>query len=93
MEIYEWPHSSGGNAIGAFEPDLMADVHSRNIPPGGSNYVSYSNPEVDKLLDQGIATFDVDERRRIYGEIQKKILEDFAAVPVSYTHLTLPTKA
>lgn len=82
MEIYEWPHSSGGNAIGAFEPDLMADVHSRNIPPGGSNYVSYSNPEVDKLLDQGIATFDVDERRRIYGEIQKKILEDFAAVPL-----------
>jgi peptide/nickel transport system substrate-binding protein len=82
LEIYEWPHSGGGQPIGAYEPDLMSDVHSKNIPPGGSNFESYSNPEVDALLDQGIATFDEAERQRIYSQIQLILLEDYAAIPL-----------
>jgi peptide/nickel transport system substrate-binding protein len=41
-----------------------------------SNFMDYSNPEVDKLIDQGIAVTDQEERARIYQEIQRILLED-----------------
>jgi peptide/nickel transport system substrate-binding protein len=40
------------------------------------NFVSYSNPEVDTLIEQGIAATDQEERARIYQEIQTILLED-----------------
>ena len=48
-----------------------------NFKSGESgNFVNYSNPEVDALIEQGIATTDQDERARIYQEIQTILLED-----------------
>jgi peptide/nickel transport system substrate-binding protein len=48
-----------------------------NFKSGESgNFVDYSNPEVDTLIEQGIATTDQDERARIYQEIQTILLED-----------------
>jgi peptide/nickel transport system substrate-binding protein len=48
-----------------------------NFKSGESgNFVAYSNPEVDTLIEQGIATTDQDERARIYQEIQTILLED-----------------
>jgi peptide/nickel transport system substrate-binding protein len=41
-----------------------------------SNGMGYSNPEVDKLIAEGIATTDQDARAEIYGEIQRILLED-----------------
>ena len=40
------------------------------------NFVHYSNPEVDALIEQGIAATDQEERARIYQEIQTILLED-----------------
>ena len=49
----------------------------QNFKTGESgNFVNYSNPEVDELIDQGIATTDQEERARIYQEIQALLLED-----------------
>jgi peptide/nickel transport system substrate-binding protein len=39
------------------------------------NYMKYSNPKVDALLDQGLATVDQNARKQIYGEMMK-ILDD-----------------
>jgi peptide/nickel transport system substrate-binding protein len=48
-----------------------------NFKSGESgNFVNYSNPEVDALIEQGIATTDQEERARIYQEIQTILLED-----------------
>jgi peptide/nickel transport system substrate-binding protein len=48
-----------------------------NFKSGESgNFVNYANPEVDALIEQGIATTDQDERARIYQEIQTLLLED-----------------
>jgi peptide/nickel transport system substrate-binding protein len=48
-----------------------------NFKSGESgNFVNYANPEVDALIEQGIATTDQDERARIYQEIQTILLED-----------------
>ena len=41
-----------------------------------NNFVGYSNPEVDKLIEQGIAVTDQAERAKIYQEMQKILLED-----------------
>jgi peptide/nickel transport system substrate-binding protein len=48
-----------------------------NFKSGESgNFVNYANPEVDELIEQGIATTDQEERARIYQEIQSILLED-----------------
>jgi len=49
----------------------------QNFKSGESgNFVNYSNPEVDELIDQGIASTDQEERARIYQDIQALLLED-----------------
>ncbi len=42
----------------------------------GRNYGSYSNAEVDKLFEQGMAEFDREKRGQIYGEVHKIVFED-----------------
>ncbi len=49
----------------------------QNFKSGESgNFVNYSNPEVDELIEQGIAATDQAERARIYQEIQAILLQD-----------------
>jgi ABC-type oligopeptide transport system substrate-binding subunit len=38
--------------------------------------MGFSNPRVDELLDQGIATYDRRERARIYRELQELLAEE-----------------
>jgi peptide/nickel transport system substrate-binding protein len=42
----------------------------------GSNGEGYSNEEVDRLILEGVATTDQEERAAIYGEIQRILLEE-----------------
>jgi peptide/nickel transport system substrate-binding protein len=42
----------------------------------GSNGEGYSNEEVDRLILEGVATTDQEERAAIYDEIQRILLED-----------------
>lgn len=46
---------------------------------GGGNLVAYCNPELDELLEAGVATPDEDERAEIYAEAQRIVNEE---VPV-----------
>ncbi|MBV7340076.1 hypothetical protein KFU94_70100 [Chloroflexi bacterium TSY] len=89
-EFKEWSvivnNASSGNfeaiqpqwAGATVEPDeLFQAFHST----GSNNMGSYSNPEVDALLEQGRTTVDVDERKEIYDQIQAIIHDE---QPVSY---------
>jgi peptide/nickel transport system substrate-binding protein len=40
------------------------------------NFISYSNPAVDSLIEVGIREFDPDRARRIWGEAQQIIADD-----------------
>jgi peptide/nickel transport system substrate-binding protein len=51
---------------------------------GGFNDNNYSNPEVDDLLDQGLATTDQDERIEIYTEMQNILMEDLPTVILDF---------
>jgi ABC-type transport system substrate-binding protein len=43
------------------------------------NYIGYSNPELDALLDQARDTPDIEAAKPIYSEIQKILMDDVPA--------------
>jgi peptide/nickel transport system substrate-binding protein len=43
---------------------------------GGKNNAKYSNPEVDKLLDQARQVSDREERKELYGEVQNILAKE-----------------
>src|SRR5262245_5104301 len=48
------------------EPDQSSLWHSRTTAVGGNNGGLFKNAEVDKLLDDGVATLDRNKRKAIY---------------------------
>jgi ABC-type transport system substrate-binding protein len=53
------------------------DVIESNFHSNRTNVATgYSNPEVDALIEAGIATTDQEERAAIYQQIQEILLED-----------------
>lgn len=85
----EYPHVPGGEDepfqaifIGWFHGfDPHDDFwHSRSVSspeqPRGLNFMGFSNPEVDALLDAGVTTYDQRERARIYRELQQVLAEE-----------------
>ena len=71
-----------------YEPgELFHSWHSSQVPPTGMNVWRYANQDVDRWLEEGNRTTDREERRRIYGRVQRKILEDCATIPL-HDHLS-----
>ncbi len=64
---------------------LYASFHSGNIPPKGTQYPRYKNPEVDRLLDQARASFDAAVREAAYGKALEQITNDVVWVPIYQT--------
>ena len=57
--------------------DLTGNFHSRSIGAGnGSNFARYSNPEVDRLIDQSLAVVDLKDVRPILDRIQEILNRD-----------------
>ena len=56
----------------SFDPDPFSLYHSSECStaerPATFNYMCYSNPEADALIDKGLVTFDQAERAAIYQE-------------------------
>jgi peptide/nickel transport system substrate-binding protein len=72
----------------AFDPD---DINyklwnSQFIDQGWWNPATYSNPEVDKLLNEGRTTSDKDKRKDIYGQIQKYLVDDEPVVFIVFSN-------
>ncbi|KIL39730.1 peptide ABC transporter substrate-binding protein [Gordoniibacillus kamchatkensis] len=74
---YAWSISGDPNPEGIW--------HSREIATG-LNTVSYSNPEVDKLIDEDLKTFDKNKRKELLAKVDALIAED-----QPYTFLFSPT--
>ena len=67
------------------DPDLYDIFHSSKTREGEYNFVSYANPEVDRLLVEGRRTFDQTARQRIYRQIHRILSEE-----QPYTFLYVP---
>lgn len=62
------------------DPDLFDIWHSSKIGERGLNHYSYSNKEVDRLLEIGRKTIDIKERQKIYCKIQEILALDVPCV-------------
>ncbi|MFV0520647.1 MAG: ABC transporter substrate-binding protein [Lachnospirales bacterium] len=60
--------------------------HSDYIGKGMSNYIGYSNPELDALWDEGRTIFDIEEAIPVYEEVGR-IINESAAYIVVYANL------
>ncbi len=67
------------------DPDLFDIWHSSKIKANGLNFISYRNREVDRLLEEGRTTFDLEKRKRAYFRLQEILAEE-----QPYTFLYIP---
>lgn len=71
------------------DPDCYDIWHSSKTKEGEFNFIGYSNPEVDRLLDEGRRTFDQNKRVQIYHKVHQ-ILYDEQPYMFLYVPFTLP---
>ena len=70
----------GGNQ----SPDMFRFAfHSQSFPKNGQNRSRYSNPEVDKLLDEA-STATRERQREIYSQVQKILARDLPQIYLWY---------
>src|SRR5450631_664377 len=82
------------NSWGADWPDgfgfLSQIVDSRVIrETGGSSNSSVRIPEVNKMLDQAVSELDVAKRNALWGQIDKRVMEDASIYPGVYAKALL----
>lgn len=89
-DVKEWTQVVKEGTDGTFEmicptfagvlidPDeLYAPLYSTSP----RNVYGYSNPDMDKLLDEGRRTIDLEKRKQIYAQVQQLLIKD---VPIFY---------
>ena len=68
-----------------YDPEnFMALFYSKNITPKGPNRVGYSNPVIDEMYERALIVTDINERIKIYDEMQKIVIEDAAWLNLYY---------
>ncbi|MCL6590746.1 MAG: peptide-binding protein [Firmicutes bacterium] len=75
--------------ISAADPDCFTLWHSTQIPTEangkqGQNYVSYINPRIDTLVEQGQVELNQAKRAKIYQEVQQILAEEVPYMFVYY---------
>ncbi len=66
------------------DPDQYDIWHSSKTGPDELNHVGYANPEVDRLLEEGRRTFDIEGRKKAYFRIQEILAEEQPLVFLYY---------
>lgn len=69
-----------GGYIMGIDPDTFNSLFISN---SSSNYMSYSNPEIDKLFTEGRTETDKTKRKDIYDKIQKIMQDDAVFYPIT----------
>ena len=67
--------------LGVLAPDLSFEFHSSQIHDTEYNWATYINPELDKLIENSLRTFDREKQKQYFYRAQEIISED---VPVIY---------
>ncbi len=67
----------------SLDPDQYGIWHSSQQAPGQFNFISYSNPQADKLLEAGRIELNPDKRMKIYHAFSTILLEDSPVIYLS----------
>lgn len=70
--------------LGVLDPDLTFEYHSSQIHDTEYNWATYINPELDKLIEDALKTFDQEKRKVLFWKAQEIISDD---LPVIYLFL------
>jgi hypothetical protein len=58
------------------DPDILRRVfHSQQVPPAGFNRGHFSDPDVDRLIEEASDATDYETRRQLYGKVQQLIAQ------------------
>lgn len=87
--LFEYPHVAPGSdkpfeAVFIFfahgfdphDPTWSSREVSTTENPDGFNFMGFANAEVDRLIDEGVATYEQRERARIYRQLQEVLAEE-----------------
>jgi len=67
------------------DPDIFEDAfHSASFPPKRANRGYYSNPRVDRLLEEGHKTLDRNRRKQLYAEVQQILARELPYIDLWY---------
>jgi len=58
------------------ESDVHQMFHTDNIGEGADNFMSYSNPKLDALIDEARSTVDQEKRMALWNQVHEIIHED-----------------
>jgi peptide/nickel transport system substrate-binding protein len=101
IRAYEWPTFYEDLKAGRFQivvsnwteigdPDILRlRFHSRFVPPHGFNRGRYRDLEVDRLLERGAETLEVEARRRAYAAVQRILARDLPYVSLWHKHVNV----
>ena len=80
---------------GTFNADLQLRplYHTTTWAPGGANLGFFSDPALDRLIDQGASELDEARAKTIYAQAQKLVNEEAPHVLLYYTRDLLATSA
>jgi peptide/nickel transport system substrate-binding protein len=72
--------------VGANEdPDVFYYAfHSSSFPPKHANRSYYVNPEMDRLIEAGRSTVDLEKRKLIYAQVQQILARDLPYLTLLY---------
>jgi len=85
--------SGWGNATGDADYNQFNLFHTASMGPPG-NHFYYSNPEIDKLIEQGRSESNQEARNEIYKKAMQMELDDAVYIPVrNYEHLAVYSNA
>jgi peptide/nickel transport system substrate-binding protein len=73
-----------GIANGDTDPDQTTLWTTKGIGSQGLNGMSYSNPQVDQLMDSALQSTDRNKRKPIYAQIQNILADDLPAPILFY---------
>jgi peptide/nickel transport system substrate-binding protein len=83
-----------GSGTGEASSPLKSLIHTvdRDAGFGASNRGRYSNPEVDKLIEEALATVDDEKREVLLAKATELAINDLAIIPLHYQVNTWATR-
>jgi peptide/nickel transport system substrate-binding protein len=83
LVVQSYPGPAGTGPSG--DPDQLRGVYYSKPPSQTHKATGYSNPEVDRLIDAQLATYDMEERKPLVARIQQIVAEELPTMMLYYT--------
>ena len=85
-EMFYIAHApSTGDADWGIRPMYYSKEWPESGKPGNNRYF-YANPKVDRLIEQGMVTADQAQRKNVYGDLQRTLVEDAPVIMLYEPH-------